>query len=325
MKNDEKKESRPSKWYDSPLNSYIREQIEKKVKSADDFAQKLGVTVEAVRQWCAGYSRPDIDKLPTIASYFKVSTDFILGVTTTKSPNLKTRAVCEYTGLNEEFINFCLIAKEAHTAPRGDINSYHPGIKITIAGHKYDGFLDIINNLFVHQLEDVERMLSSIKRYDDAMNASEKIRKEITDNCGIVYDKRYGTQTHEPSRDDYISAWLDRYDEAVEHGESSTIYKFDVEQTHTIRYVRAARLDVNESIYALIESFTKERLKRLSEQKPEEVSVSPHEEVAPAQQESENLLLKAQNTQRAEVGLPPVDRLIITAKEAAHDGKHSET
>ena len=69
-----------AKFYDSPLNKRIRELMNEGKIRTDDLAKALSVTVEAVRLWCAGYARPDIDKLPVISRFFDVSTDYLLGL-----------------------------------------------------------------------------------------------------------------------------------------------------------------------------------------------------------------------------------------------------
>ena len=47
---------------------------------------------------------PDIIKLMDIAQYFGVSTDYLLGLSDTKSPNASAKAAVEYTGLSEEAV-----------------------------------------------------------------------------------------------------------------------------------------------------------------------------------------------------------------------------
>jgi len=95
-----KKDSRESKWYDSPLNRYIREKVAEKDFNMREFANKLRVTDSAVRAWCSGYSRPDLEKFTTIADYFNVTIDFLMGRTTCPSTNITVQGIHDVTGLS---------------------------------------------------------------------------------------------------------------------------------------------------------------------------------------------------------------------------------
>jgi len=97
---DNKQVKRAAKWYDSPLNTRIRELIADRGVNTTDISKRLGVSVEAVRQWCSGYARPDIDKLTDIADFFMVSYDYLFGRTNCPSPDIETQAICEKTGLS---------------------------------------------------------------------------------------------------------------------------------------------------------------------------------------------------------------------------------
>jgi len=49
-------------------------------KSQKDMAKILNVTQAAVSHWEAGRKIPEVPMLITIAKYFKVSTDYLLGL-----------------------------------------------------------------------------------------------------------------------------------------------------------------------------------------------------------------------------------------------------
>jgi len=105
MKKEPSKNRKTAKWYNSPLNSRIRDLLKDNSIKPDDFATALGVSAEAVRLWCAGYARPDIDKLLFIANYFKVSVNYLLGQTDSQSTEADIQAIGDYTGLNDHAIN----------------------------------------------------------------------------------------------------------------------------------------------------------------------------------------------------------------------------
>jgi len=49
-------------------------------KSQKELAEKLNVTQAAISHWEAGRKIPEVPMLITIAKYFKVSTDYLLGL-----------------------------------------------------------------------------------------------------------------------------------------------------------------------------------------------------------------------------------------------------
>ncbi|MCL2070833.1 MAG: helix-turn-helix domain-containing protein [Oscillospiraceae bacterium] len=93
-----------AQWYDSPLNSRLRELLKEKGIKSEEFAARLGISTEAVRLWCGGYSRPDLDKIPMIAEFLEVSTDYLLGRSFVKSADIQIKGICAYTGLTESAV-----------------------------------------------------------------------------------------------------------------------------------------------------------------------------------------------------------------------------
>jgi len=101
-----KQVNRTAKWYNNPLNKKIRELLKDTGTTLDEVAQHLNVTPEAVRLWCNGYARPDIDKLPQIAKYYGVTVDWLLGLSEVKQYNESYQAIHRLTGLSESSICF---------------------------------------------------------------------------------------------------------------------------------------------------------------------------------------------------------------------------
>ena len=107
-----KQAKRSPVWYDNPLNSNIRKFLDPKVIKTDQFASALNVSSEAVRQWCGGYSRPDIDKLPDIAYMLGVSIDYLLGNSEFPSSDIDKQGVHKITDLPIEVIDSLIALKK---------------------------------------------------------------------------------------------------------------------------------------------------------------------------------------------------------------------
>lgn len=71
------------------MNIYFSENI-KRLRKERDLTQEaladfLGISFQAVSKWERGESYPDIELLPTIADFFSISTDELLGVDKAKN------------------------------------------------------------------------------------------------------------------------------------------------------------------------------------------------------------------------------------------------
>lgn len=73
-------------------------------KALSQWGTIFHTTRQTISNWQTGESVPDIIKLMDIAQYFGVSTDYLLGLSDTKSPNASAKAAVEYTGLSEDAV-----------------------------------------------------------------------------------------------------------------------------------------------------------------------------------------------------------------------------
>lgn len=67
-------------------------------------ADYLKKSRQAIACYCDGSSSPDWETLVSIARFFSVSTAYLVGETSTKSPNTDIQEICNFTGLSETAI-----------------------------------------------------------------------------------------------------------------------------------------------------------------------------------------------------------------------------
>lgn len=70
-----------------------------------DFAEKVGISRQSMGFYLSGKRVPDSVTLTQICQKCKVSSDWLLGLTDTKSPDTDIAAVIQYTGLTEDNVN----------------------------------------------------------------------------------------------------------------------------------------------------------------------------------------------------------------------------
>jgi Predicted transcriptional regulators len=73
----------------------------------DELAKVLNTTRQSVGQYVKGISHPPADKMVLIADYFDVSVDWLYGRADNRTTDTNLQAICEYTGLGEDFVVFC--------------------------------------------------------------------------------------------------------------------------------------------------------------------------------------------------------------------------
>ena len=71
-----------------------------------ELAKQLNVKDNIVSYWCKGDRTPNTTQIIQIANCLNVSTDYLLGLTDVATNDKDLKFVCEYTGLNENSINF---------------------------------------------------------------------------------------------------------------------------------------------------------------------------------------------------------------------------
>ncbi|MBP3376849.1 MAG: helix-turn-helix transcriptional regulator [Clostridia bacterium] len=71
-------------------------------------AEICEVQRQAVAQWTAGNTRPDILSLSKIAAFFNVTSDYLVGLTDNKTTDKATLEICQTIGLNDRSVDFLL-------------------------------------------------------------------------------------------------------------------------------------------------------------------------------------------------------------------------
>lgn len=95
-------------------------------------AEDLGVTKRTIELWAGRESRPDIERLTTIADYFGVTVDYLVGRAKVPAPTLELAEISEITGLSVEAVknlHSLNISKDINVINpnyEGDFKSFNP-------------------------------------------------------------------------------------------------------------------------------------------------------------------------------------------------------
>jgi transcriptional regulator with XRE-family HTH domain len=75
-------------------------------ESQDDVAKGIGESRETIRNWEVGTRKVKAESIVKLAKYFGVSSDYLLGLSDTKSTDESVKIACETTKLSEQAIKY---------------------------------------------------------------------------------------------------------------------------------------------------------------------------------------------------------------------------
>lgn len=70
-----------------------------------DVAGDIGISRASLGYYENGDRKPDIEVLIKLAEYYKVSSDYLMGISDVKTPDVATKGIALKTGLSEDIIN----------------------------------------------------------------------------------------------------------------------------------------------------------------------------------------------------------------------------
>ena len=104
MARPERKSNATTKIFADRLSDLVEEK-KKTGLSQKEIAAQIGVSSGTLSEWCSDNKTPMIDALPKLASYFEVSSDWLIGCSDAKTRNTTTQAIHLETGLSDTAID----------------------------------------------------------------------------------------------------------------------------------------------------------------------------------------------------------------------------
>ena len=93
-------------------------------KNQADVAKEIGISRGALSYYESGERKPDINVLYSIADYYKVSADYLLGISDTPTLSPEKKNIADSLGLSEASIDFLLeFNKERKRTPMGNFDT----------------------------------------------------------------------------------------------------------------------------------------------------------------------------------------------------------
>ena len=87
--------------YDSIFATRLRGLMEARKTTQKELAEIVGTTRQAISQYADGSVQPNVEKLFKMALFFKVSSDWLIGMNNIKSPDVDSIGINQITGLSD--------------------------------------------------------------------------------------------------------------------------------------------------------------------------------------------------------------------------------
>ena len=195
----ERKES-VFKGYDNIFAVRLRALMEKTGTTQQVLADKTDCTRQAIAQYAGGLYAPNVDKLVSIARYFGVSVDYLLGLSDAETDDKDIQFICDYTGLSEEAVS--------------NLHEYSNDSDIAFNSVFEDPDnrpLDFINYLLTFDIMDADVLLK-VNEYKHNINFYSRLtdmKKDIIDTLIQSINSKETTNTCREIADRYFKQFTD--------------------------------------------------------------------------------------------------------------------
>ena len=150
-------------------------------------AKELGISRASLSYYENGERKPDINVLYTIASYFDVSTDYLLGLSDTPTTNIQDKYLSDTLGLTQRSIEWLKIitktSKSKNADSLGKEEVRYRSLLLKSVNELLGGTSDIIDNItyywylhFTHfknfYNDEPYNPISDLELYDSHLNVS---------------------------------------------------------------------------------------------------------------------------------------------------------
>lgn len=147
--------------YDSIFAVRLRNIMSERNITQQQLSDSIGITRQAISQYCDGSTIPNAYKLLKIAEYFGVSTDYLLGLSSVMTTNVIEKSICDYLGISLESLN--------------ELRKY----KDTDFNYILNGIIEKSGTCFLYVRKYFDYLYLSIKKNEQLKKNQENLTKEL--------------------------------------------------------------------------------------------------------------------------------------------------
>ncbi len=183
------------------IKETIKDLRKSKGFTQEEMAKKLSCNRQKIADWERGKSTPSADDLILLSKLFKVSTDYLLGLSDVPTTDKDLQFVCDYMGLDENTVKMLSFNKDAIMLPTS--RKHLPTLAIMFMAYdekKYFKFysnvfneflqstclLDIVTNCCTEKV--LEHSLNELINFKNEGKDIEKISKYKKEKISMFYE-----------------------------------------------------------------------------------------------------------------------------------------
>lgn len=119
-------------------------------KTLQEVSDAIGITRVAMGYYEKGERKPDIEILYRIADFYKVSADYLIGITDVKTPDIEIKAIANSIGLSEDAIN--ILRTENTIGFKHELRCLDiliRDMRFRVEGKNYRPFMELFSNFML--------------------------------------------------------------------------------------------------------------------------------------------------------------------------------
>lgn len=241
--------------YNSPFAQNLRSLMRSRGLTQDELANVIGKTRQTVSQYINGVSEPNYGTLSQIANYFRVSIDFLLGISHVESTDCTIQQIAKITGLAEKNIQLMIAWNALEDIQQKDecarsiyekeallfAESYVSALQKTACSNPHYNakiiYVNLLNNV-IRAINDFPSgqacelydlyINAELKNYYESLGAAEPIASELRQE---IRDEGYYILEPKDAAEWYLSVFSGRIADAIRENMSQAAKRYVERET----------------------------------------------------------------------------------------------
>lgn len=154
-------------------NTNLRQIINRSGMTREQIAKAIDCDTSSITKYYNGVRKPSTDIVIKLSKLFNVSTDYLLGLTDVATSDTDLKAICDYTGLDEDSIEKIRCMHSDFLAEIREIKEENEYMRIMIdkglSSYSYDVFKRVLNGFISSDCFEriIERLFDEVSRLQD--------------------------------------------------------------------------------------------------------------------------------------------------------------
>lgn len=186
--------------YNDPFPTALRTLIDEHGTKQEELKEVLDLkNRQSVTGYIDGETLPTIDKVVAVAKHYKVSADWLLGLSPTRSPDTSLQAAAAVTGLSEKALDNTIRFFRAGVSPELQKEIHVESVSDLSPLLESDEFLEMIP-----AMQDYCNMFNTCARLIERINGKEYKRSAPWEDFDLMFMDTFPDDKSEDEQEDFV-------------------------------------------------------------------------------------------------------------------------